>query len=99
LSLLLLATRCRCSSAAQGWNGRPSGNAAPRFQNWLSRTASGTSSVLVDVACVAGVGSGAPGGRLYCQTPERSGLPSVVLATGPDRLGLPSAFFGTPGVG
>ena len=33
------------------------------------------------------------------QIPEKSGLPSGVLGTGPVRSGFPSAAFGTPAVG
>jgi hypothetical protein len=35
----------------------------------------------------------------FCQSPERSGLPSAVFGAGPVRSGLPSAVLGTPGVG
>src|SRR5438552_9596162 len=33
------------------------------------------------------------------QSPERSGFPSAFLGAGADRLGLPSAIRGMPGVG
>src|SRR5690242_20614304 len=94
LSLLLVATRCRCSSAAHGWNGRPSLKEAPRFQNWLVRTEAGIMSPDEDGAGGAGAaaapGAGEPGGRLYSHTPERSGLPSAVRGVGAVRFGLPS---------
>src|SRR5579859_5163938 len=105
LSLLFEATRCRCSSAAQGWKGRPSLNCAPRFQKGLVLTESGMISGVAedgaeDVGGGAGVGTPGTGlGRSCCQTPERSGLPSAVLGAGPDKFGLPSAVLGTPGVG
>src|SRR5262245_43005780 len=88
LSLLLLATRWRCNSAAQGWKGRPSLKEAPRFQNWLVRTDRG----MISRGCEAdGGGSGAsggvPGGRVYNQTPEKSTFPSAVLGVGPFRFG------------
>ena len=35
----------------------------------------------------------------FCQSPERSGLPSAVFGAGPVKSGLPSADWGTPGVG
>src|SRR5579872_1024932 len=97
--MLLEAARWRCSSAAQGWNGRPSLNEAPRFQNWLVLTDSGIMS-LVAGACGSGLaGAGVPGGRWYCQIPDRSGWPSAALGVGPERFGLPSAVLETPGVG
>ena len=34
-----------------------------------------------------------------CQMPEKSGLPSGRRGVGAFRLGVPSAFLGTPGVG
>src|SRR5689334_12349438 len=96
LSLLFSATRWRWSSAAQGWNGRPSLKDAPRFQNWLVRTEAGMMSLFPGSGLA---GAGVPGGRWYCHTPDRSGLPSAVLGVGPERFGLPSAVLGTPGVG
>src|SRR5665213_649736 len=99
--MLLEATRWRCSSAAQGWKGRPSLKEAPRFQNWLVLTDNGIMSFVCDAGGVAGGGAGAgvPGGRSYSQIPERSGCPSVALGAGPDKFGLPSAVLGTLGVG
>jgi hypothetical protein len=35
----------------------------------------------------------------FCQSPERSGLPSAVFGAGPVKSGLPSAVLGTLGVG
>jgi hypothetical protein len=63
--MLLEAAHRRCSSAAQGWNGRPSLKEAPRFQNWLVRTERGIMSFVADVdgVAVGGVGAGVPGGR------------------------------------
>jgi len=33
------------------------------------------------------------------QTPEKSGFPSAIFGADPERLGLPTAVRGTPGVG
>src|SRR5579883_1992857 len=102
LSLLLSATRSRCSSAPQGVNGRPSWKDEPRFQNGLRRAAARKSSL--DAAAPAGrvfrdAASTAPTGRETSQMPLRSGLPSAVLGVGALRFGFPSAVRGTPGVG
>src|SRR6266852_3009027 len=106
LSLLFSATRCRWSSAAQGWRGRPSLKDAPMFQNWLRRTEAGIISGLAPGVAGgvadAGAGAGAPGGgvgRAYCQIPVRSGLPSAVFGVGAVRFGFPSAVLRTPAVG
>src|ERR1022692_680312 len=49
-------------------------------------------------AAGGGAGGGVPGGLMYCQIPERSGLPSAVLGVGPFMSCFPSAVRGTPGV-
>src|ERR1700733_2722859 len=109
LSLLLSATRCLCSSAAQGWNGKPSGKEEPMFQNALFLTRARKSSLVFkpekispfaagafEFAAAAGAGAGA---RKFSQMPVRSGFPSAVLGVGALRFGFPSAVLGMPGVG
>src|SRR5580700_132188 len=102
LSLLLLATRCRCSSAAHGWNGRPSLNDEPIFQKGLLLTIFRKSSLVANVLKFGPAAGRAPAGagaRELSHMPLRSGLPSAVLGAGALRFGLPSGVLGTPGVG
>ncbi len=64
-------------------------NDAPRFQNWLVLTPVGMISPPAPAALGVGGGAGGgedggvPGGLMYCQIPEKSGLPSAVLGVGP----------------
>src|SRR5690349_430563 len=93
LSLLLLSTRWRCSSAAQGVKGRAAGRAAHRFDVWLSRIASGVRGDVV-TSRESPAFTGGCGPRTYCEAPEKSGLPSAVLGVGPFRSALPSGVLG-----
>src|SRR5579872_4944211 len=99
LSLLLSATRCRCSLAAHGVNGRPSGNREPMFQNGLRLATSNRLSFVRGGFALDRAATVPPTVRSFCHTPDRSGLPSEVLGVGALMLGLPWGVLGTPGVG
>src|ERR1700730_14870155 len=107
LSLLLSATRCLCSYAAQGWNGKPSGTEEPMFQNALFLTRARKSSFVFKPEKISPFAAGAfgfaagagAGARKFSQMPVRTGFPSAVLGVGALRFGFPSAVLGMPGVG
>src|SRR5262245_19591336 len=86
LSLLLSSMRFFSNSAAHGRSGRPSLKPVPTFLN-------------VATTGVPGGGSSGAAPRPLPgnprQTPEKSGLPSVVLGAGAFNSGLPSAVLGT----
>ena len=78
--MLFEATRWRCSSAAQGWKGRPSLNDAPRFQNWLVLTDSG----IISFVRTRGLGMPALGRR------GRSRRPLILPDSGEIRMAVRS---------
>src|SRR3984893_18596085 len=78
LSLLLSAMRFFTSSAAHGCNGRPSLNTYPTVPKVASGTWSSETSGAAGAAPLAAV----VGIRTFRHTPDRSGLPSVVLGVG-----------------
>ena len=86
------AVRAFFSSAAHGWNGRPSGNPAPTSKNVATGGVpggGGGGTALAPPACPRGARS---------RSRTDSGLPSAVLGVGASRIGSPLAVRGTPGV-
>src|SRR6266540_2509102 len=76
LSLLLSAILISTRSAAHGCSGRPSLKPEPAFPNVASGTSSSDASGGAGAAPLA---PAPPGIRMFCQTPDMSGLPSAIL--------------------
>src|SRR6266581_862960 len=96
------------SSAAQGFNGRPSLNPEPLSRNdagaissrdTFGGGAAGGAAFAVPLPPRKLAGVWSTGVRTICQIPERSGLPSGVLGAGASRLSCPFGNLGTPDVG